>query len=196
MLPKEEKVKKKPDSEQPGLFDKENEKDRISKKRKIVYLSMFLTIGLSISFWAYRSLKNFSFSPPQIPKFNFTISNSKTNTLNLSKDQNSTWSFFLKRIDIDNILYQENPEIIFNNIDINSTLIEINSTNSFLLPGGAKIKELIKEDGNNFSYISKIIIPNQELLLIIKITDSKDLEQSKKLIPNLVDRLYWYSLQK
>ena len=95
MLPKEEKVKKNPDSDQPGLFDKENEKDRISKKRKFVYVAMFLTIGLSLSFWAYNSLKNSNFSF-KLPSFSFNISTSKNTNLNLPKD-GSTWSIFLKK---------------------------------------------------------------------------------------------------
>ena len=79
MLPKEEKINPKNDSDQPGLFDKENEKDRISKKRKFVYVAMFLTIGLSLSFWIYRSFKNFNFSF-KLPTINF-INSSPQNAL-------------------------------------------------------------------------------------------------------------------
>jgi hypothetical protein len=153
MLPKEEKINPNSDLDQPGLFDKENEKDRISKKRKFVYVAMFLTVGLSLSFWIYRSIKNINFSL-KLPTFNFTVFTPKTTNIITSSPYSSS------------------------------------------LPEGFKIKELVEESGNNFSYFSKIITPNQELLLIIKISNSPDLIQSKKLIPNLINQLYWYSLQK
>jgi hypothetical protein len=194
MLPKEEKINPKSDPDQPGLFDKENEKDRISKKRKFVYVAMFLTIGLSLSFWVYRSLKNFNFSF-KLPTFNLAVSTPKTANVDLPQDS-ATWSVFLKRVNPDLVIYQNNQDIVFNNEKLNATNFITSSPYSSSLPEGFKIKELTEESGNNFSYFSKIVTPKQELLLIIKISKSKDLVQSKKLIPNLVNQLYWYSLQK
>ncbi len=201
MLPKEEKINPKNDSDQPGLFDKENEKDRISKKRKFVYVAMFLTVGLSLSFWIYRSLKNFNFSF-KLPTINFINSSPLNNPLTLSKDT-STWSIFLKKINSDLIVYQQNQEVILVDQNFETNLNELDKSNFITsglytssLPEGFKIKELIDENNNIFTYFSKITTPNQELLLVIKINDSKDLIQTKKSIPNLVDQLYWYSLQK
>ncbi|MDD4135606.1 MAG: hypothetical protein PHN66_00880 [Candidatus Shapirobacteria bacterium] len=205
MLPKEEKIKKKSsDVDQPGLFDKEDEKKRLAKKRKFVYIAMVLTVGLSLSFWAYRSVKNF-----KMPTLNFSVSPPKTtsikttNSFTLPKDTNSTWSFFLKRIDTDSIIYQNNQDIVFSTQDLDSILTKINQTDfitpsiySSSLPQGLKIKEIIEEDNSSFSYFSTITTPSQDLLLIIKITDSKDLNKSKNLVSGLVDQLYWYSLQK
>ena len=205
MLPKEEKIKKKSsDVDQPGLFDKEDEKKRLAKKRKFVYIAMVLTVGLSLSFWAYRSVKNF-----KMPTLNLPVSSPKTtsikttNSFTLPKDTNSTWSFFLKRIDTDSIIYQNNQDIIFSTQDLNSILTKINQTDfitpsiySSSLPQGLKIKEIVEEDNSSFSYFSIITTPSQDLLLIIKITDSKDLNKSKNLVSGLVDQLYWYSLQK
>lgn len=205
MLPKEEKVKKKLEPEQEGLFDKENEKERIDKKRKFVYISMVLTVGLSISFWLYRWVKTTPFSPPkiQIPNLKFTVSKPKNIGFKLSEDQNSTLSVFLKKIDSDLLIYQSKPDLIFETEKLDSVLIKIDKSDfvnpsiySNLLPPGVKLKEVIEEDNNKFTYLSKIITPDQELLLIIKLSDSKDLSASKKLIPNLVDQLYWYSRQK
>lgn len=205
MLPKEEKIKKKSsDVDQPGLFDKEDEKKRLAKKRKFVYVAMVLTVGLSLSFWAYRSIKNF-----KMPTLNLPVSSSKTtsikttNSFTLPKDTTSTWSIFLKRIDTDSIIYQNNQDIIFSTQDLDSILTKINQTDfitpsiySSSLPQGLKIKEIIEEDNSSFSYFSLITTPSQDLLLIIKITDSKDLNKSKNLVSGLIDQLYWYSLQK
>jgi hypothetical protein len=204
MLPKQEKIKKKPDTEQPGLFDKEDEKKRLAKKRKFVYIAMILTVGLSLSFWAYRSIKNF-----KIPTLNMPVSSPKTTSIKtissftLPKDTNSTWSFFLKRIDTNSIIYQNNQDIIFSTQDLNSVLDKINQTDfitpssySSYLPQGLKIKEIVEENDSSFFYFSTITTPAQQLLLIIKITDSKDLTQAKNSVPDLINQLYWYSLQK
>ena len=204
MLPKEEKIKKKPDTEQPGLFDKEDEKKRLIKKRRFIYIAMILTVGLSLSFWCYRSIKNF-----KMPTLNIPVSSPEspsiktTNSFTLPKDTNSTWSFFLKRVDTNSIFYQNNQDIIFSTQDQNSILNKINQTDfinsssySSSLPQGLKIKEIIEENDSSFSYFSTITTPSQDLLLIIKITDSKDLTQAKNLVSGLVDQLYWYSLQK
>lgn len=206
MLPKQEKItkKKSTDTEQPGLFDKEDEKKRLAKKRKFVYIAMILTVGLSLSFWAYRSIKNF-----KMPTLNMPVSSSKTTSTKtacsfaLPKDTSSTWSFFLKRINNNSVIFQNNQDIIFSTQDLNSILTKINQTDfiapslySSSLPQGLKIKEIVEENDSSFSYFSTVTTPAQQLLLIIKITDSKDLTQSKNLVSGLVDQLYWCSLQK
>lgn len=194
MLPKEEKIKKGSDLEQPGLFDKENEKERIAKKRKVIYIAMILTIGLSLSFWIYRSIRNFNFSF-KLPEFNFTVSKPKFSKINLPQDS-ASWSVFLKRVDTNSIIYQTSDNVFFDDQQLNNIDYIDSSVYSSSLPEGLKIKELVEEKDNNIVYVSKIISPNQELILIIKIDDSKDLSQSKNLLPGLIGQLYWYSLQK
>ena len=208
MLPKEEKIKKSPDEKQPGLFDKEDEKKRLAKKRKFVYIALILTVGLSSFFWIFNSIKKADFSF-KLPTLNFKKSSIKsipiktTADFSLPKDVSSTWSFFLKRLDNDSIVFQNNQDLIFNTQDLNSILIKLDQTGyitsslyAFTLPKGLKIKEIIEENDKNFSYFSKIITPSQELLLIIKISDSSNLSQAKNKVSGLVDQLYWYSLQK
>jgi len=194
MLPKEEKIKKGSDLEQPGLFDKENEKERIAKKRKVIYIAMILTIGLSLSFWIYRSIRNFNFSF-KLPEFNFTVSKPKFSKINLPQDS-ASWSVFLKRVDTNSIIYQTSDDVFFDDQQLDNIDYIDSSVYSSSLPEGLKIKELVEEKDNNIVYVSKIISPNQELILIIKIDDSKDLSQSKNLLPGLIGQLYWYSLQK
>lgn len=206
MLPKEEKIikKKSTDVDQPGLFDKEDEKKRLQKKRRFIFAALILTAGLSLSFWVYRSVKNIDFSL-KIPSINFPIffqknSSIKTKSdISLPKDSNSTWSVFLKQIESDTIIYQNDIQ----DVDSNSILEQIDKLNfvtssvyASSLPEGLKIKEITEKKDNSFSYISTITTPNQELLLIIKITNSQNLDQSIKLIPDFINQLYWYSLQK
>lgn len=207
MLPKEEKIKKSPDEKQPGLFDKEDERKRLAQKRRFVYIALILTVGLSLSFWIYRSVKNFDFSF-KLPKLNFTVNSPKsssiktTASLTLPKD-NSTWSIFLQNPAFESIIYEKNTNLIFNTDNLNSITNQINQANFITsspyiinLPQGLKVKEIIQDVNNSFSYFSKITTPNQELFLFIKITDSKDLNQAKSFVPDLINQLYWYSLQK
>lgn len=209
MLPKFEKNKKNNNEdqdlelEQPGLFDKENEKERIAKKRKFVYIAMFLTVGLSLFFWAYRTIKNFNFSfNLKLPSLNFSLPTPKA-TKFTPPENTTVWGIFFKKTNSDLIIYQNNQDSIFTNQNLESILDKIDKTNFIIsssyttsLPQGFKFKELIEENNNTFSYFSKIFTPSQELFLAIKINDSKNLAESKKLIPNLIDQLYWYSLQK
>lgn len=204
MFPKVEKDKKineDQDIEQPGLFDKENEKERIAKKRKFVYMAMFLTVGLSLFFWIYRSIKTFNFSF-RLPSFNFSVPTPKSNKFILPENTTS-WPIFFKKLDSDSVIYQNNQDSIFTDQNLENIINKIDKNNfttssiyASSLPEGFKFKELVEENNNNFSYFSKIITPNQQLLLIIKINNSSNLTESKKLIPNLINQLYWYSLQK
>lgn len=203
MLPKEEKIKKKStDIDQPGLFDKESEKDRLRKKRRVVYIAMFLTVGLSLVFLIYHSFKNLNFSF-KLPTSNLTVSESKPGNFEIPNNTDATWSVFLKNTNSNSIIFQENQDSIFSGQSLDSILNKLDKTNfisssqyASSLPEGFKIKEIIEEDNNNFSYFSTIITPNQKLLLILEAKNSKDISNIKKLIPNLINQLYWYSLQK
>lgn len=209
MLPKEEKntKKKSVDTDQPGLFDKEDEKKRLQKKRRFVYIAMFFTVGLSISFWTYHSIKNtdFNFKLPSInlPNFSSSTSPIKTTTnISLPKDS-STWSIFLKPSNSDSVIFQKNQDLIFNSQKLTEILDQINQSNyttnsvySSELPQGLKIKEIIQKDDKNLSYFSRITTPSQDLFMLIKISNSTNLDQSIKLIPGFINQLYWYSLEK
>ena len=202
MLPKEEKIKKKSDSSQPGLFDKDNDKKRLRQKRLLLYLALFFTVGLSVFFWVYRSLKSFS-TNFQFPSLHFSLPSKNNHQPDLNIDQNSTWSIYLQQANTDTVIYQQNSDLLFTNQDLPSISTHIDQANfvnssqySSLLPQGIKVKEIIQENDQNFSYFSKIITPNQELFLIINISNSSNLDQAKKLLPNLINQLYWYSLQK
>jgi hypothetical protein len=203
MLPKEEKIKKKTiDADQPGLFDKESEKDRLKKKRRTVYIAMFLTVGLSLIFLIYHSFKNLNFSF-KLPTSNLTVSESKPNNFEIPKNTDASWSVFLKNTESNLVILQENQDSIFSGQSLDSILAKLDKTDfisssqySSSLPEGLKIKEIIEEDNNNFSYFSTIITPNQKLLLILEAKNSKDISNIKKIIPNLINQLYWYSLQK
>ncbi len=208
MLPKEEKTKKKKnDGEQAGLFDKEEAQAKRQKKRQTVYIVLFVTVGLSLSMWLYHGIKNFKpkpikISPPKIEnisKVKSIITNQDLETI--IKNDPATWS--IKLIDSSkNPVFEKNsqnfsdPEISSSikkiaNQDFSSSIIYAKS-----LPEGIKVKEIISPQDNNLSYFSQISLPGQQFFIFIKITNSSNLTQSTSLLPQLIDQLYWYRLQK
>jgi len=206
MLPKEEKTrKKKIDGEQVGLFDKEDAQDKRRKKRQTVYFVMFLTVGLSLLMSLYHGIKNFKPTPLNIstPKLE-NISQIKITNQDLEdivKNDSATWS--IKLIDSSkNPVFEKNSQN-FSDSEISSIIKKLagqDFSSSIIyaksLPEGIKVKESISPKDNNLSYFSEIPVPNKQFFILIKITNSKDLNQSTSLLPQLIDQLYWYRLQK
>jgi len=206
MLPKEEKTrKKKIDGEQVGLFDKEDAQAKRRKKRQTVYFVLFFTVGLTLLMSLYHGIKNFKPTPLNIstPKLE-NISQVKITNQNLEdiiKNDSATWS--IKLIDSSkNPVFEKNSQN-FSDSEISSIIKKLadqDFSSSIIyaksLPEGIKVKESISPKDNNLSYFSEIPVPNKQFFILIKITNSKDLNQSTSLLPQLIDQLYWYRLQK
>jgi len=208
MLPKEEKTrKKKDDGEQVGLFDKEDAQAKRRKKRQTVYFVMFLTVGLSLLMSLYHGIKNFNPQSLKIsaPKLE-NISQVKPIITNqdledIVKNDSATWS--IKLIDSSQSPVFEKNSQNFSDSEISSIIKKLadqDFSSSIIyaksLPEGIKVKENISSKDNNLSYFSEIPVPNKQFFILIKITNSKDLNQSTSLLPQLIDQLYWYRLQK
>ena len=208
MLPKEEKVKKKKtEVEQTGLFDKEEAQAKRQKKRQTVYIVLFLTVGLSLSMWLYHGIKNFKpkpikISPPKLENISKVKSIITSQDLeSIIKNDSATWS--IKLIDSSkNPVFEKNSQN-FSDSEISSIVKKLanqDSSSSIIyaksLPEGIGVKEIISPQDNNLSYFSQISVPGQQFFIFIKITDSKDLTQSTSILPQLIDQLYWYRLQK
>lgn len=201
MLPKEDKIKKPSDEKQPGLFDKEDEKKRLANKRRFIIIALTIFVGFPLSLLTYRSFKNFNLSF-NVPKLSFNLNTSKS-VSSIKIPTNDTWSLYVIKTNSESVDYQKNQDLIFNNQNLNSILDRLDSagySNNNIytsnLPQGLKIKEITDENDTSFSYFSKIITPSQELILLIKISDSQDLTRAKTSVSDLIGQLYWYSLQK
>jgi len=206
MLPKEEKTrKKKIDGEQVGLFDKEDAQAKRRKKRQTVYFVLFFTVGLTLLMSLYHGIKNFKPTSLNIstPKLE-NISQVKITNQNLEdiiKNDSATWS--IKLIDSSkNPVFEKNSQN-FSDSEISSIIKKLadqDFSSSIIyaksLPEGIKVKESISPKDNNLFYFSEIPVPNKQFFILIKITNSKDLNQSTSLLPQLIDQLYWYRLQK
>jgi hypothetical protein len=141
---------------------------------------------LSVSFLSFKL---------NTPKINKTIS--------LKDPTKDTWSVYLKNSKNEAPDYQKNQELLFTDQNLDSILALIDKSDyvsssqyTQLLPEGLKIKESIEEKNGSFFYLSKITTPSEDLLLLVKISDIKDLSIVKTNLPSFIDQLYWYSLQK
>lgn len=191
MLPKPEKIKKKLKSEESESIKEISPEEKIRKKRHLVALVLSITIGLSFLFWIYHFFKNFS-----LPKFSFSVpkisvSKDSNSISSLEKDINNIlisdkniWSIYVKT---DSFLWEKNSS------DLSLNPVFKNNESSFvkkLLPSGAEVKENLINQDNSFEVQSLITIPNKKITLIIKVSGN-NLDNSKKLIPILAEKIYW-----
>ena len=94
MLPKPIKTKK-IKSEQLDLVDELSEKKHIIRKQRWLFISLGLTIGLSLIFYTYRHFRLPQFSLLKLPD----IQTSTPSVFEIEVDNQSTWSIYIQSID-------------------------------------------------------------------------------------------------
>lgn len=212
MLPKTDKSKKQfpSDDYEPSEESKEEkvekEKKRIQKKRRLVILSIILTVGLSFSFWVYRSVKIFLANPhlPKVnlsfnlPKINFSSSknNSSDPIKKIIPDNFSDISIYITDNASPQFIWSQHESILFQDqslTDIQKHLDTIKPTNKSLLninlPEGLSFKEIIS-DKSGLYYYNQITLPDDRQLTIL-ISSSQSVD-----ITSLVESIYWAYIQK
>lgn len=210
MLPKPDKSKKKfPSDGGESIETKEErlakEKKRLQKKRRLVVISIILTVGLSLSFWSYRSIKKFitqdhkinsriSFSLP-----NIKISKTKTNNFDsqiqkIISPKFANTSIYIADNSEDHFVWSQNETNIFQQQslkDIQSHLDNLTATNKSLLgvnlPQGLSFQEIVS-DKDSFDYFNQINLPGKKMLILIHSSSSAD-------ISTLVESIYWTYIQ-
>lgn len=184
MLPKPEKKTRKIKSEQLDLVEEINEKDRIKKKQLYLFVSLALTIGLSLIFYTYRH-----FQLPHLP----TIPQIAT-TNSFSLDVGNNWGIYVKFQDY---TYNQNysKEIkeglkYLDNIDatIDSSLYQ-------KIPRGVTIRQFEENNKSGFIGLYRLSVPNRDIYILINIAGD-NLDQSIKNIPNVVEKIYWHLIEK
>jgi len=210
MLPKPDKSKKQfpSDDYEPSEESKEEkaerEKKRIQKKRRLVILSIILTVGLSFSFWIYRSAKIF-LANPQLPKINLSFNLPKINFPSINDSSNRIKKIIPENMSnisiyiIDNaspqFVWSQNESAIFQSqplSEIQKHLDGLKPSNKSLsninLPEGLLFKEIVSEK-SNFYYYNQIILPdNRQLTILISSPQSIN-------ISTLVESIYWIYIQ-
>lgn len=218
MLPKPEKTKKLnknllADSE----ITKESEEviaaKRLKTKRRLVLLSLSLTVGLSFAFWSFRHIQNFLNSPKdfsfhpnfsfQLPQINLNKSSSNTKTTsdsnikNFLKNKNwSVISVFINKPDQPSFVFNSDKLLTQINLDQFDNVKK--TEQSFIglsLPQGLLFQEQLTSD-NSISYQNLITLPSSQLLINIIIPNTSDVEPIKSDLSQLVNQLYWYSVSQ
>jgi len=218
MLPKPEKTKKLNknllgDAEITQESEEVIAAKRLKTKRRLVLLSLCLTVGLSFAFWSFRHLQNFLNSPKdfsfrpnfnfQLPQFNLNKTSSKKNTSsdselrNFLKNKNwSIISIFINQsnqpsfvFNFDQSSFQFDPDQFTSIKKSNQSLISLD------LPQGLLFQEKLTSD-NGIFYQNLITLPSSQLLINIKISNISDTESVKPDLSQLVNQLYWYSVSQ
>lgn len=218
MLPKPEKTKKLNknllgDAEITQESEEVIAAKRLKTKRRLVLLSLCLTVGLSFSFWSFRHIQNFLNSPKefslhpnfnfQLPQINLNKTSSKKNPSSDSEIQNflknknwSVISVFTHKPDQPSFIFNfDKSSLQFTPDQFNSIKKTDQSLIGLNLPQGLLFQEKLNSN-NGISYQNLITLPSSQLLININIPNISDTESVRPDISQLVDKLYWYSVSQ
>ena len=218
MLPKPEKTKKinknlLDDAEITQESEEVVAAKRLKTKRRLVLLSLCLTVGLSFAFWSFRRIQSFLNSPKDFsfrPTFNFQLPQFNLNKIsspkNISSDselqkflKNKNWSvvsFFISNPNQPSFTFNfDQSSFQFNLDQFTSVKKTDQSLISLDLPQGLLFQEKLTNN-NSISYQNLITLPNSQLLININIPNISSIESVRSDLSQLVDQLYWYSISK
>ncbi|HEX8923862.1 MAG TPA: hypothetical protein VF828_03960 [Patescibacteria group bacterium] len=214
MLPKPEKPSKKnsQSSEQLDFVESISAEDKVKKKRRSLIFFLCITIGISLAFWTYRSVKSM-FAAHQYPQINFNLpaihpdlsSMSVTKPANLGevvapfikKDPNH-WSIY---VEIPENHYKWSQNLNLTDIDIKATQNELlkqlpsgSSVLSGVLPSGVEVRQLINRTGVYHNYYFLLTIPKKRIYLLYQVSGNSG-DSLDAAVSELSGQIYWYLLQ-
>jgi len=218
MLPKPEKTEKLnknllADSEITKESDEVVAAKRLKNKRRLVLISLSLTVGLSFVFWSFRSVQTYIKSPHSFnfyPNFNFHLPkiNLKTKTTSYYSASDTELKNFLenKNWSVSSSFITPTQKTVFNfnfgnvspQIEIQSLLSKKASESSSInlnLPQGLFFQEEILSSPY-LTYKNLITLPNNQLLILVSAPEVSSTDQIKNDLSQLVDLLYWYSISQ
>lgn len=208
MLPKTERNRRanKREMEQLGLIDERTLKEKKTKnkevKRKILMITLGLTIGMSLVFWGYREFNAIDSASilNKIPKINIGRKiEEKQNEQILSgeikdmiaNDQN-TWTIGVKRYEKE-WSYNENK---VNWREVETELSKVEVGNEFIfgtkLPVGIERKIIFNKNKDSYELLVEVKPPEKKIVMMIKVEGREDdLIPTKDLFQEIVEKLYW-----
>lgn len=177
MLPKPEKNSKKSSVEQLDLVETISDADKLKKKRRTLIIFLFLTIGLSFCFWAYRQIKDINFSQIKIPQISIKLPSLPQSKLKLDIPQN--WTYEILPFDAASSLKKNNSSPYAKRY----------------LPDGVNVSEKTLDNGDSLEISSLISTPQNKFQIHVKIpgsitSTSPEIDQYAR----LVETYYWYQL--
>lgn len=182
MLPKPIKTKK-IKSEQLDLIEEISEKDRLKKKQRYLFISLALTIGLSLIFYTY---KHFRLPRLSIPK-NIEI----TNSFSLDLDKNS--GVYIKSADY---TYTQNfsKDVASELKYLDNIKVATDSALYEKIPKGVTVRQFEEKNKSEFNGLYRLTVPSRDIYIIFNFKGS-NIEKNISLIPNLVEKIYWHLVQ-
>jgi hypothetical protein len=185
-------------SEQLDLVETISTADKLKHKRLWLYLALFVTTGLSLIFWLYRSLKTVNFSP-KLPQINLNLTQGTSKHLALSPQLSTLLSqnpdivgFYLGHDHpLENITYGSVPQIDSSSLEssLSSKAVLPKSPDTALLPDGIVYHEQLNSSDNQTTLTSLISNPIDKILIVIRYRGSSD--SLKTIAPDLISAAYW-----
>jgi len=199
MLPKPEKNKKTSSLHQLDLVESLDGQKKSNRRRLILIISLFLTIGLSFIFWLFSGLSHFSFSLPKINLADKQPPSATGQSINLNRISNfksSQWSIQVTDVATRTSLYTLNASPL-SEPEINSALKALKDSSELdfggidtALPSGVNLS--IRRLSTNPSELNLLVdTPAKQLVFHLIITDTVATDQLKPLIPLIIQEIYW-----
>ena len=199
MHTKEEITKKRgKSSEQLDLANPVSARNLLKHKRRWIYFALFITTGLSLFFWLYRSSKTWHF-PPRFPQITLNSNHSSSGRLALSSSLSALLSshpdivgFYLSHDHpSENVSYGTVSETNFD--AFKTTLTSLPQTaklpNAIFLPEGIDYREKIVDSAGQITLTSLITNPLDQIFILVHFNGS--LDSLKSLAPSLISTAYW-----
>ena len=156
-----------------------------------------------MGFWAYRKIGlvlregvkiNKEENPPKLSSKIIIKYEPEEEIKKIIEKNQGRWYFYVKS---GGYVWSQN----FSGINIEETRIElgkIKSEESKLasgLPKGIKIQEKIISAGDGWELKALVTVPNREILMVMGVAETSELEATQALIPSLGQVLYWAGIQ-
>jgi hypothetical protein len=187
MLPKPIKIKKSK-SEQLDLVDELSEKKHIIRKQRWLFISLGLTIGLSLIFYTFRHFRLPQFSLPSLP----SIESSIPSAFEININDSNTWSIYVQSNDF---TYQKNSptqEQIDEGINFLGQAGPVKDSILYeKIPKGVTVRQIITPSAGKYQAYFRLTIPNREIYILFNITGSS-VDTSIASIPSVVEKIYWH----
>jgi len=192
--------------EQLGLIDERTLKEKKTKnkegKRKILIITLGLTIGMSLVFWTYREFRTLDANLiwEKMPKFNIgqkieekqveQVLSEEINNI-IVNDKNS-WTIGVKNNEKEWRL--NGKEIVWAKIEtqLSKAKVDKDSFYGVKLPVGIDRKIIFGKDKNYYELLVEVKPPGKRILIIIRVEGNEnDLIPTKNLFPEIVEKIYW-----
>lgn len=177
MLPKPEKSSKKSSSEQLDFVETINDADKTKKKRLSILVFLFLTVGISFCFIAYRQIKNINFQQIKAPSLSFKFP--AVFQPKFSPDIPQNWTF----------------EVLSAGTTLSLKTVNSTPYAKRYLPDGVVVSEKTNSSPDYLEIVSSISTPKTKFEIYAKIPGNINSSSPEiDTFSRLVETFYWHML--